>query len=48
LGPIARTFEPEELETELRCAGVDRAILIEADNSRADTELMLELAAAHD
>lgn len=47
-GPIARTFEPEELKTELRGAGVDRAVLVQADNSRADTELMLELAAAHD
>jgi L-fuconolactonase len=47
-GAIERTFEPAELEAELRDAGVDRAILVQADNSREDTELMLEIAAAHD
>jgi L-fuconolactonase len=47
-GAIERTFEPAELEAELRDVGVDRAILVQADNSRADTELMLEIAAAHD
>jgi len=45
-GPIARSFEPAELEAELRAAGVDRAILVQADNSREDTELMLEIASA--
>jgi L-fuconolactonase len=47
-GAIERTFQPVELESELRGCGVDRAILVQADNSREDTELMLELAAAHD
>ena len=47
-GPIAHSFAPAELEAELRACSVDRAILVQADNSRADTELMLELAAAHD
>jgi L-fuconolactonase len=46
-GAIGHTFEPAELEVELQAAGVHRAILVQADNSRADTELMLELAAAH-
>jgi L-fuconolactonase len=47
-GPIARSFAATELEAELLTFGVDRAILVQADNTRADTELMLELAAAHD
>jgi L-fuconolactonase len=47
-GAIARTFESAELEAELRTAGVDLAILVQADNSREDTELMLEIAAAHE
>ena len=47
-GAIERTVEPPELEAELRAVGVDRAILVQADNSREDTELMLEHAAAHD
>jgi L-fuconolactonase len=45
---IERTFTAAELEAELRAYGVDCAILVQADNTRADTELMLELAAAHE
>ncbi|MGG4032937.1 amidohydrolase family protein [Paenibacillus cisolokensis] len=43
-GPIYRTFEPEELEPELRAAGIDKTVLVQSANSYEDTEYMLELA----
>jgi L-fuconolactonase len=47
-GPIFRTFTPAEVEPQLRAAGVDRTVLVQAANSREDTESMLRHAAAHD
>ena len=46
-GPIARTFEPAELEPQLAPAGVTHAVCVQAANSYADTEYMAEMAAAH-
>ena len=46
-GPIARTFEPAELESQLAPAGVTHAVFVQAANSYADTEYMAEMAAAH-
>ena len=44
-GPIARTFEPPELAPQLALAGVTHTVLVQADNSYADTEYMFEMAA---
>ncbi len=46
-GPICRTFEPPELEPQLAPAGVTHTILVQAANSYADTEYMLEQAALY-
>jgi L-fuconolactonase len=46
-GPIFRTFGPEDLAPELRDAGIDRTILVQATDSLADTDSMLEVARAH-
>ena len=48
LGPLDRDFAPEEAAAELRAAGVDAAILVQADDSAADTRFMLDVAAAND
>jgi len=48
LGPLYRTFTPAELEPELRRAGVDAGVLVQAADSFADTEAMLDAAARHD
>ena len=47
-GPIYRTFEPEELEPQLRSAGVDRTVLVQAACNFEDTEAMLAQAAEHE
>ena len=46
-GPIARTFEPAELEPQLAPAGVTHTVLVQSANSYADTEYMFEMAAAY-
>jgi L-fuconolactonase len=46
--PIARPFGPEELEPLLAPAGVERVVLVQTAASDADTDLLLELGAAHD
>jgi L-fuconolactonase len=46
-GPICRTFEPPELEPQLAPAGVTHTVLVQAANSYADTEYMLEQAAIY-
>ena len=46
-GPIARTFEPPELAPQLAPAGVAYTVLVQSDNSYADTGYMLEMAAAY-
>jgi L-fuconolactonase len=40
-GPIFRTFDPEEAVAELSAAGVDGAVLVQAEDSLRDTEHML-------
>ena len=44
LAPIRRTFEPPELEPQLKAAGIDRTVLVQAANSYADTDYMLRQA----
>jgi L-fuconolactonase len=43
-GPIYRTFEPPDLEPLLGEAGIAKTVLVQAANSYADTEYMLEQA----
>jgi L-fuconolactonase len=43
-GPIFRTIEAPELEPQLREAGMDRTVLVQAANSAEDTAYMLEVA----
>jgi L-fuconolactonase len=47
-GPIYRTFEAPELEPQIREAGIDRTVIIQAENSCADTDYMLKTGAAFD
>lgn len=42
---LDRTFLPDEVKPELDLAGVTGAVLVQCENSRVDTELMLELKA---
>ncbi len=44
---INRTFGFEDFSSRAAAAGVDRAVLVQADDSAADTEAMFEVAAAH-
>jgi L-fuconolactonase len=44
---INRTFGFEDFRSRAAAAGVDRAVLVQADDSAADTEAMLEVAAGH-
>ncbi len=44
LGPIYRTFEEPDLESELGEAGVTGTVLVQAMDSYADTDFMLEVA----
>ena len=44
---INRTFGFAEFSARAAAAGVDRAVLVQADDSAADTEAMFEVAAAH-
>ncbi len=46
-GPIYRTFRPDELQPQLKAAGVDRTVLVQSANSFADTDAMLAQAAAY-
>ena len=48
LGPLDRDFGPDEAAAELRAAGVDAAILVQADDSQNDTRFMLDVARRHD
>lgn len=45
--PLHETFTAEQAEAELRAAGVDRAVLVQAEDSERDTDLMLEAADRH-
>lgn len=44
---INRTFGFEDFRVRAAAAGVDRAVLVQADDSAADTEAMFEVAATH-
>ncbi len=44
---INRTYGFEDFRSRAAAAGVDRAILVQADDSAADTEAMFEVASAH-
>ncbi|MEP9382068.1 amidohydrolase family protein [Nocardioides cheoyonin] len=46
-GPLHRTFTADEAARELTTAGVDRAVLVQADDTEADTRAMLAAADAH-
>lgn len=47
MAPIDRTIEIEELLPSLGRAGVDGTVLVQSADSYEDTELMLDVAAAH-
>ncbi|MDQ7027570.1 MAG: amidohydrolase family protein [Anaerolineae bacterium] len=47
-GPIYRTFEPPELEPQLKAVGVDKTVIVQAMDSYADTNSMLDIAANYD
>ncbi len=46
LGPLHRTFTPEQAGAELAACGVGSAVLVQAEDSTRDTELMLAVADA--
>lgn len=48
LGPLYRTFTAQEARAELDGCGVPTAVLVQAEDSERDTELMLEVAARAD
>jgi L-fuconolactonase len=45
--PLRRTFTPEQAHAELEAAGIGAAVLVQAEDSERDTELMLEAADRH-
>ena len=47
LGPLHRDITPEEAGAELTAAGVDAAVLVQADDTPEDTAAMLAVAAEH-
>lgn len=47
LGPLHRTYAEDELLPQLAASGVDRTVLVQAEDSAADTDLMLETADRH-
>ena len=47
-GPLHTTITAERAAGELAAVGVDRAVLVQAEDSVADTEFLLEVAAEHD
>jgi L-fuconolactonase len=48
LGPLFDDFGPEQARDELDTAGIDAAILVQAEDSAADTRFMLDIAREHD
>ncbi|MGH3703587.1 MAG: amidohydrolase family protein [Agromyces sp.] len=48
LGPLHADFGPAQARAELDAAGIDAAILVQAEDSLADTRFMLDVAAAND
>jgi L-fuconolactonase len=47
-GPIYATFEPHDLEPQLKAAGIDKTVLVQSSNSYEDTASMLDHADHHD
>jgi len=47
LGPLYTTFTPEQARAELEAAEIASAVLVQAEDSERDTELMLEAARRH-
>ena len=47
LGPLHATFTAEQARAELDASGIDEAVLVQAEDSERDTELMLEVARRH-
>lgn len=47
LGEIDADFAPTDALAELNAAGIDQAILVQADDSAADTHFMLDVAASY-
>lgn len=47
-GPLRSTYTAKQARSELDAAGVGTAILVQAEDSEADTEFMLAQAAEHD
>ena len=48
LAPLLRDFMPEDLQPLLRAHGVSRTVLVQAADSHAETDFMLDLAASRD
>jgi L-fuconolactonase len=48
LGPLHATITADRAAGELTAVGVERAVLVQAEDSVTDTEFMLEVAAEHD
>lgn len=46
-GPLHRTFTPDQAGAELAACGIACAVLVQAEDSARDTELMLAVADAH-
>ncbi len=46
-GPLHATFTAEQAKLELDAAGIDSAVLVQAEDSLRDTESMLAIATAH-
>ena len=47
-GPLHASWSAEQAEPELRRAGMDGAVLVQAEDSRVDTQFMLDTAAVND
>jgi L-fuconolactonase len=47
LAPLLRDFMPEDLAPLLAAHGVEKTVLVQAAESKAETEFMLDLASAH-
>jgi L-fuconolactonase len=47
MASLRRDFLPADLEAEIHSAGIDRVISVQARQTRAETEWLLETAAAH-
>ena len=48
LGPLFADFGPDQARAELVAAGIDAAVLVQAEDSPADTRFMLDVASDHD